>query len=331
MDEISGFFVLPSSDSIPDGLLRVYDDGAYCELWRGTRNGKIRCYKALKPGYRGRLLYENLLRKEFDAGYVLDHPGIRRYIALLNHPDLGNCIELEWVDGKRLDEVLETEGPLCKEESQRIAGEILAAVAYIHARNMVHQDLKPANILITHNGRHAKIIDFGFAQSDDTAFLKLRAGTQEYAAPELFSGAKVDCRADVYALGIILRQLGFTPRRVLRRCCAARPQERYQSVQALQQALNRRYPRFLAVLPVCAALLAVALIFRPSMKAVPDETTPLIPVPVESEIGSDFAAEVVRPINPPAVPAVAPTSAKAAADSLFRKAEELLSPALTGK
>ena len=99
MDEISGFFAAPSSD-VPEGLALVYDSGAWCELWRGTRSGKFRCYKSLKPEFRGRPLYESLLRKEFDAGFSLDHPGIRRYISFMCHPELGNCIELEWVDGK---------------------------------------------------------------------------------------------------------------------------------------------------------------------------------------------------------------------------------------
>ena len=328
MDEISGFFAAPSSD-VPEGLALVYDSGAWCELWRGTRSGKFRCYKSLKPEFRGRPLYESLLRKEFDAGFSLDHPGIRRYISFMSHPELGNCIEMEWVDGERLDAILEKKGAPGREDARRIAEEILDAVEYVHSRNMVHKDLKPANILITHNGRHARIIDFGFADSDDSAFLRLRAGTDAYAAPELIAGSDVDCRTDIYALGKILGQLGIAPGRVVRRCCARRPEDRYGSVQALRRALGHRHTLLWTVFLLLVVLTAAALWLRRASFVVESVAVPDTPV---TGIVEETAPEPIPSQTPekekPAAPAaapVAPASVKAVADSLFREAEGIFS------
>ena len=81
-----------------------------------------------------------------------------------------------------------------KKLSRKIVSQLCDVLEYIHSKQVIHKDLKPENILITHNGQNVKLIDFGLSDSDDYAPLKFHAGTQAYAAPELLSGGKIDCR-----------------------------------------------------------------------------------------------------------------------------------------
>jgi serine/threonine protein kinase len=90
--------------------------------------------------------------------------------------------------------------------------EILECVDFLHSHNptIIHRDLKPSNILITFgkNGRFVKLGDFGLAtvHSADQSHTK-STGTTNYIAPEVVVSSKYDTRADIYSLGIIVREL----------------------------------------------------------------------------------------------------------------------------
>ena len=87
--------------------------------------------------------------------------------------------------------------------------ELADALQHAHERGVVHRDVKPANILIEEDGGPV-LVDFGLASEDSSEHLTHSGaflGTQSYAAPEQLSGAQVDCRTDVYALGVTLYEL----------------------------------------------------------------------------------------------------------------------------
>jgi serine/threonine protein kinase len=88
--------------------------------------------------------------------------------------------------------------------------EVLEALEFIHSRGFVHRDLKPSNIMVDDN-RHARIMDFGLVKSlVDPNALTLSGrvvGTYRYMAPEQASGQPVDCRADLWSLGVIFYEL----------------------------------------------------------------------------------------------------------------------------
>ena len=140
-----------------------------------------------------------------------------RTLALLTHPGIVTVIDrgetdgrpfivCELVDGRDLHERISLEGSLPVAEALAIAVQVAAALAYAHARGVIHRDVKPHNVLLTADG-HAKLTDFGIARVDDAPALTNPGrvlGTGDYVAPEQAQGHPLDGRADIYALGALL-------------------------------------------------------------------------------------------------------------------------------
>ena len=242
MQTESGFFgkipVLP--EEMTASWEQIYtSDSGFCVLYRCRQAGRSRLYKGLKPELQGQSVYEALLRKEFEVGYSLNHPGIAEYYAFPDVPGKGRCIEMEWIEGKTLGERL-AEGSIGAKTAYKIALELCDALDYMHHRQVIHRDLKPENILITDKGDNVKIIDFGCSDSDAHQLGKEPAGTFMYAAPELLTGGTADSRSDIYSLGLILKKLPGIPSKLARRCSAPDPQQRFQSAQEVKAALEKK-------------------------------------------------------------------------------------------
>jgi serine/threonine protein phosphatase PrpC len=141
----------------------------------------------------------------------------------INHPHVVRVLEqrrprhflyyvLEYLEGRTLEQLLDDEGPLPLEQVRRLLPQLVAGLRAFHRLDMLHQDLKPGNILVTTEGV-AKIIDFGSARIAGIADIatpiarKALLGTKQYTAPEYLLGEPVDARADQFALGCILYQL----------------------------------------------------------------------------------------------------------------------------
>ena len=261
MDEASGFFETPTMAQHPrQGMFELVSSSpeSYCDIWRADKDGRFRIYKALKSEYAGDQVYERLLRKEFEIGYSLDHPNICEYYAFVNLPPLGNCIEMEWIDGCSLDSLL-PRGTVGKTLAVKIISEICDALSYMHSKQVVHRDLKPSNIMLTYNGNNVKLIDFGLSDTDAHSVLKGSAGTQVYASPELISGKTVDFRSDIFSLGCVIDRLSPTYARVARKCCQRAPAKRFQSALDVKKAIERKPLAPFAVAAVALVLLGSAL------------------------------------------------------------------------
>ena len=308
IENASDFFA-----SVPDAPVDAVDrmerigghpDG-YCELYKCDKGGWFLTLKCLQPDFRGKPLYENLLRKEFEIGSSLSHPHICEYYEWVDHPELGSCIEMEWVDGRTLDQML-SEGRQPVEVYDKIVTEICEALGYIHSKQVLHKDLKPSNILITYNGNNVKFIDFGVSDSDSSSVLKISAGTAAYAAPEVLEGGKATVRSDLYSLGRVLSVLPvrkYAP--VVRRLCAASPEKRPGSVYETTRLLKRSgsvLPGILFVL-IVAAITIWTLVnqSRESPEADPvasaADSTAMIP-PVVSPAETPSPAPRPRPAQP---------------------------------
>ncbi|MFO0635271.1 MAG: serine/threonine-protein kinase [Nannocystaceae bacterium] len=146
----------------------------------------------------------------------LQHPGV---VAVLDLDEHGGqpFIVMEFVDGCSLQQLLDRGGSLPPALALHIALRVAEALAYVHALpdehgaplQLVHRDVTPANVLLSIDGA-VKLADFGIARArssgNDTlpGFVK---GTPMYLAPEQAAGRPVDGRADVFALGLVLRRM----------------------------------------------------------------------------------------------------------------------------
>jgi len=143
----------------------------------------------------------------------------RQILARLQHPNIARLYDgglsdegrlfftMEWVNGLPIDQYAR-ENQLDVDQKLSLFLEACEAVQYAHENLIIHQDLKPGNILVNEQGR-VKLLDFGIAWITDSARTgpEDRAFTLAYAAPEQYRGKEVSTRTDVYSLGIILYQL----------------------------------------------------------------------------------------------------------------------------
>lgn len=227
----------------------------HSRIYRTTRKGKIYILKATNP--EGTEANTALLQREYQILSELDNPFIIRTYGIRNDPQIGKCLILDYVDGMPLDQFIATK-PSHKVR-QRIIEELLDAVGYLHTKQIVHKDLKPTNILITANGSHVKLIDFGFADSDSQSANNLGC-TNRYASPEQLNGEMPDYRSDIYTLGKIIRSiepLRYYLATLL--CLCRKPSRRYRDIATLSRAINLQRTLFHAL--VVTALICTSALF----------------------------------------------------------------------
>ena len=261
MEEIrnSGFFG-PEGTVIEDETAPLEEigrrDGPFI-LYKSSRHRRIVAIKCVRPEFRDNPLYWDMLRKEYEIGHSLNHPNIREYYSLDNDPELGSCLEMEWVDGDSLDQLL----PECRRNAElrdKIARQILDAVRFMHLKQVIHRDLKPGNILVTRNGQNVKLIDFSLSDSDSHLVLKGNAGTARYASPEQKECGPADFRSDIFSIGVILSEMSDSRRyrNVSRKCMRPDKDRRYPDIDRLEAAL---FPSSYHGLGLIAAAVIIAL------------------------------------------------------------------------
>ena len=255
----SGFFG-PEGTVIEDETAPLEEigrrDGPFI-LYKSSRHRRIVAIKCVRPEFRDNPLYWDMLRKEYEIGHSLNHPNIREYYSLDNDPELGICLEMEWVDGDSLDQLL----PECRRNAElrdKIARQILDAVRFMHLKQVIHRDLKPGNILVTRNGQNVKLIDFSLSDSDSHLVLKGNAGTARYASPEQKECGPADFRSDIFSIGVILSEMSDSRRyrNVSRKCMRPDKDRRYPDIDRLEAAL---FPSSYHGLGLIAAAVIIAL------------------------------------------------------------------------
>jgi eukaryotic-like serine/threonine-protein kinase len=143
-----------------------------------------------------------------------------RAVAKLTHPNVVSVIDagedgghpyivFEYVKGETLKQRIGRVGALDTQEAIAYAIEVARGLSVAHARNMVHRDIKPQNVLIDEEGR-AKLTDFGISRQLEQAGVTATGrvlGTTDYVAPEQAMGKGVDPRSDIYSLGVVLYEM----------------------------------------------------------------------------------------------------------------------------
>lgn len=174
--------------------------------------------KVLGRGLTGSIALTRFQR-EAEVMERLKHPSIARFLGGGMYDDGDGAVPwfaMEYVaESMQLDQWWQR-NHLTQREKVGLLAEVCDAIGYAHHSGVMHRDLKPANILITHAGE-PKVIDFGVARclGDDSGIATVRTqtgtlvGTMVYMSPEQYRGdpRKVDQRADVYALGVILYEM----------------------------------------------------------------------------------------------------------------------------
>lgn len=147
-------------------------------------------------------------RREAQAAAKLQHPNIVQIYDWGREGDF-NFIVMEYVEGQSLRDQLAEEGPLETEEACRIAGEVLAALAYAHRTGLVHRDIKPGNILMGPGGK-VQVTDFGIARAEAASTMTQSGtilGTAYYLSPEQAQGLQLDGRSDIYSTAVVLYEM----------------------------------------------------------------------------------------------------------------------------
>jgi serine/threonine-protein kinase len=147
-------------------------------------------------------------RQEARAVAKLSHPNV---VAVIDAGEDGGhpYIVFEYVEGETLKQRIARVGALDTQEALAYAIEIARGLTVAHARNMVHRDIKPQNVLIDAEGR-AKLTDFGISrqlEQDGMTATGRVLGTTDYVAPEQAMGHPVDIRSDIYSLGVVLYEM----------------------------------------------------------------------------------------------------------------------------
>jgi serine/threonine-protein kinase len=138
---------------------------------------------------------------------ALKHPNIVELITVEKKDDTFFMV-LEYVDGESLDRLIRRERTLAPARALEIATDVCSAIGFAHSHQVIHRDLRPANILLTRDGV-AKVTDFGtsrFLELQKEGFARTRIGSPPYMAPEHFRGRAV-FQSDLWSLGITLYEM----------------------------------------------------------------------------------------------------------------------------
>ncbi|HET6604172.1 MAG TPA: protein kinase [Xanthomonadaceae bacterium] len=231
--------------------------------------------KMLRPGALTDRDQLERLKEEIKLARRITHPNVLRtydFGEIRGQP----YISMEYVRGVTLRELLDQSGRLPYSAALRIARQLAAGLAAAHAVGVLHRDIKPANLILEAGG-NARLMDFGIARPmrrDQAGHTQpgMYLGTPRYSPPEQLSGEPLDARADIYATGVVMCEMfcGGLPyagsstmeiymaqvqqppvrpsemwpeippelERVILRCIARRPEDRFGSAQELADALS---------------------------------------------------------------------------------------------
>jgi serine/threonine-protein kinase len=191
-------------------ILERISEGGMATVFRGRRlpDGQTVALKVLRDQFATDLEFVERFQREAKAVSELTHP---RMVHVYDSGNDGTVhyIAMEYVEGENLKELLRDRGRLEPEEAISIVAQVCEVLEFAHSHGIVHRDIKPQNILVTHDGQ-VKVTDFGIARAASAATITQAGtvlGSVQYLAPEQARGAIVGRAADIYAMGVVLYEL----------------------------------------------------------------------------------------------------------------------------
>ena len=223
--------------SIPSGngleIIGVIRESGRFRILKARMGSK---YVTLKTPVSPDAMSVDMLRREYELSVRLSHPCIVSVTGFEKDTQAGPAIVMEYIDGVTLEEFCS--GRLSKPSKDRLKAvlhDIMDGVDYLHHRGIIHNDLKPDNIIVTGNGT-ARIIDFGLSASNDSVYSGCIGGTEGFTAPEILEGkGSSGTVSDIYSIGKIMEFMfgGASYRRIIRRCTSLDPSLRPADIRAL--------------------------------------------------------------------------------------------------
>jgi serine/threonine-protein kinase len=195
-------------------LVRVLGKGAMGIVYEGRdpnldRRVAIKTVKVENLSEEAAAEYEHRFRTEARSAARLQHPNIVSVYDSDRDGDIAFLV-MEFIQGDDLKHHLDKGVRYSLEQSLKMVRDLLSALDYAHKQGIVHRDIKPANLLIEPGGR-VKLTDFGVARIQDsgeaTRTQGSMVGTLKYMAPEQVQGQKIDSRADLFSVGVVVYQL----------------------------------------------------------------------------------------------------------------------------
>lgn len=167
--------------------------------------GREVAIKTLSLGDSPNPLLADLLVSTARTASALSHPNIVPVFEADIHEGRPFVV-FEYVEGHTLAQVLAKDGPLPLARATALMAQVLAGVALMHERGLLHGDIKPDNVLIGRN-ETPRIADFGLLRQEQATDINPQSGTRRYMAPECLTGDASDCRRDVFALGLVFHEV----------------------------------------------------------------------------------------------------------------------------
>jgi len=195
-------------------LVRVLGKGAMGIVYEGKdpnldRRVAIKTVKVENLSEEAAAEYEHRFRTEARSAARLQHPNIVSVYDSDRDGDIAFLV-MEYIQGDDLKHHLDKGVRYSLEQCLKMIRDLLSGLDYAHKQGIVHRDIKPANLLIEPGGR-VKLTDFGVARIQDsgeaTRTQGSMVGTLKYMAPEQVQGQKIDSRADLFSVGVVLYQL----------------------------------------------------------------------------------------------------------------------------
>ena len=196
-------------------ILDVIGTGGMAVVYKALchRLNRLVAIKILKDEFSRDQEFRRRFHAESQAVAMLSHPNIVSVYDVSRSGDV-DYIVMELIEGITLKQYLEKKGRLNWRETLHFSMQIAKALEHAHSRGIIHRDIKPHNIMILKDGS-IKVADFGIARigSAQNTLTREALGSVHYISPEQAKGGHVDCRSDLYSLGVVMYEMltGRTP------------------------------------------------------------------------------------------------------------------------
>ena len=170
--------------------------------------GRQVALKVLSSRYANDEQFVERFRREASAAASLNHPNI---VQIYDRGEAEGTyyIAMEYLEGRRLKDIILKYAPLSPELIVSVAIQIVEALRFAHRRNIIHRDIKPQNIMVDAEGR-VKVTDFGIARAGNASTMTEAGsilGTAHYLSPEQAQGRPVEAASDLYSLGVVMYEM----------------------------------------------------------------------------------------------------------------------------